>query len=390
MLRREDKFYIQILKDFIHGDKTTLVENIDFKIIIDYGKTQNTNGIVFYQCKDFIPKEYLASANSYYASEIYAYGIQTNLTRTITNKLKENEIDHFVIKGPVVSKYYPINALRTMGDSDIVVKEKDLAKACDIMLELGYKEENSEKEIAFFKDGKEVEIHTHLIYPSKKRSNEEIELCDRCWNYVKDNNLDETFHFMYLLLHLKKHLYGIGIGIRQFVDLALMMKNCQIDYAFIDQEFTKLNLLKFKNVTLSLISKWFDVGSQLVEISDEFYEEATLKILKNGVHGFDNQDNKLNDTFMSMSGKDNKLDGRGKGHYLSEMFFPKYEVMIKMEKYQFLKDRKYLLPIAWVYRFILSLINNKAFKQIKETLTNSFFLNSEMKKRQKERDNWGL
>lgn len=390
MLSKEDLFYIQILKDFIHKNKTELKEDIDFLKILEYARIQNTNGIVFYQCKDIMPKEYLSGISTLYAAEIYAYGTQISLTNQITEKFKENNIDYFVFKGPIVSSYYPVASLRTMGDSDIMVHENDLDRACQIMIDLGYKQEESDKEKAFFKNGKEVEIHTHMLYPSKNRGIEEMYLCDKCWDYVKDNTLDETFHFTYLLLHIRKHLFGIGVGIRPFLDLAVIMNKTNINFEFIDKEFEKLNLTQFKNVVLSMISKWFDVGEVTTNLTVDFFEEETKKILKNGSHGHANKENKTNKTFMMISGKENQINIKNRLRYLKEIFFPNYTSMLKMKNYKFLRNKKYLLPIAWLYRFILSLINNKAIKVLKNSFNSIFLSNKKMNAKQKSRDNWGL
>ena len=195
---------------------------------------------------------------------------------------------------------------------------------------------------------------------------------------------------MYLLLHIKKHLFGIGVGIRQFLDLAIIMNSTNIDFAFIEKEFEKLGLVKYMQVVLTMIYKWFNIGSELIAISDEFYENQTLEILKNGVHGKDNEENKLNSAFKRLSNKDNKLSFKNRINYIKEKVFPSYDSLLKQDKYKFIEKKKYLLPVAWFYRFILSIVNNRAINEIKELITSAFLSKKIMDKKKEARDSWGI
>jgi len=82
-MKKEELYYIQILKDHLHKNKTEYIEGLDWDELYKISSTQNTNGIVFSQCKSFIPEDYFNKFNNLFLSEIYNYGIRKNYTDEI-------------------------------------------------------------------------------------------------------------------------------------------------------------------------------------------------------------------------------------------------------------------------------------------------------------------
>ncbi len=389
-MKKEVNFYISILADFLNERKTEPVNEIDWKLLCDYALSQNTNGIVYYQCKDFIIEPYRSALMKNYMAEIYAYGNRMNLTREIEKAFNDNNVTYCLVKGPVVAANYPIPALRTMGDSDFVVNDKTKEKAYSLMEELGYELKFSLNERAYFKNHLEFEVHHSLTYELDE-DNLETKFCQRVWDYVKDNKLDSSYHFIFLLLHLKKHLITEGVGFRQFMDLAVEIKKSELDWDFINEEVEKMNLTKFMNVCLSLTYRWFDIKAEreIIPVEEEFFNESTLKILNNGVHGFDDEDNMATPAFKAMS-RDGDVNTFSKIKYMLQLYFPPFEYFRNDVNYEFLRKRPYLLPCAWIYRFYLSLKNNNAMTEIKRSLKGLFMSKKEIDRRKSNNDNWGL
>jgi len=389
-MNNDIKFYINVLSDFINERKTKPTENIDWEKIKEYAYNHNTNGIVFYQCRDFMPKEIYVHFNSLYMAEIYSYGKRINLTRSISDSFIKNNITYCLLKGTIVSSNYPIPALRTMGDSDFLVKQENIEKAYKLMDELGFTLEASLNERAYYKNNLEFEIHYSLNY-EKDISDSEIDFYNSAFNYINNNVLDKSYHFIFLLLHLKKHLLNAGIGFRQFMDLAVEIKKSDLDWNFIYKEIDKMNLTKFMNTCLFLTYEWFGIKNdrEIVSLDKSFIEEATLKILKNGVQGFSDKENNENTAFNKISdGK--KVNFFSKTKYIMELYFPSYDYFKNDVNYRFLQNKKYLLPIAWIYRFYLSIKNNNALFEIKRSIKGIFMSKKEIEKRKSNKDNWGL
>ena len=109
---------IQILKDHIHGKESKVCVT---EALLEAAKRHQVEGIVFYQTKvDFLEKAYYAA--------VY-YDIQRRaLYKEIQNMLMDNKIQYFSVKGLAIADYYPMPALRTMGNIDLVVKDKENVK----------------------------------------------------------------------------------------------------------------------------------------------------------------------------------------------------------------------------------------------------------------------
>jgi len=391
-MSKEELFYIQTLKDFIHGNKTTVVNDLNWQDINSLAISQNTNGIVFYQCKDFIPKEYLNQFNSLYMSELYNYGMRVNYTNEIKNAFENNNIDYFLVKGLELSKYYSIPALRTMGDSDFIVKDELKEKAYSLVEGLGYSIYDGGNEKIYYKNKIEVEIHHKLLYADDANKKEEVEFFEDMFDHVQNNKLDPSYHFIFLIFHLKKHILRMGCGFRQFMDLAIIAKNEKLNWNYINDSLNKLNLLKFKNVSMSLVYKWFDYKFEdsLLDLDDDFYEQTTLNILKNGVHGWDNEENDLNLAALSLNNTKDQSSVKQKVSYLFMRYFPSYDKLRNNSTYSFVNNKPYLLPVAWLYRFYLSIKNKKAAREVFKTFKGVSISKQEANKRLNTLEKWGL
>ena len=73
-MTREDRFFIKILSDHINKkptDKPAI--DIDWTAISHLSRTHQVDGIVYMQCKDFIPTELKAFLERGYSSALYHY-----------------------------------------------------------------------------------------------------------------------------------------------------------------------------------------------------------------------------------------------------------------------------------------------------------------------------
>jgi hypothetical protein len=90
---------------------------------------------------DNIPKDILASFREAYYLNIFRNARYYQKLSEIISHLHENEIEVIVLKGAYLAKtVYESDALRFIGDMDLMVKSADLAKTQNILLQLGYKQ----------------------------------------------------------------------------------------------------------------------------------------------------------------------------------------------------------------------------------------------------------
>ena len=345
----QDKL-LKILKDFIYREKTVL--EIDDKVI-NLAKNQMVGGIVYYQTNTNILK-------NDYLNGLYTYCNRKKIEKEIFNALKKENIQFFLFKGTRIAEYYPVKALRSMSDSDIMVHAEDLERAGKVLEDLGFdKQSGGDIEWVYLKDKYQLELHCHLLYEVDFLNSEKsINLMEKCWGYVHSNELDWNFHFIYLILHIKKHILYSGIGIRQFLDLAIIQYQTELNYKWIRQKLEEIDLFTFAKVVLSLNEAWFGVVSPFEkENVEESYEIITDKILGGSVFG-DFEEENQNRAVNKLNNGEKVFTLKG----LISSIFLKYDQIITIKRYSYVKNRKYLLWIAWIHRWLYSLKNIKSLK----------------------------
>ena len=235
----------------------------------------------------------------------------------------------------------------------------------------------------------ELELHDRLIYSKSITRIKHEELFMDFWNYVHNNSLNWNYHLVFLLLHLRNHLINYGVGFRQFLDIAVVTKNnSDLDWIWIEDRLVNLDLIEFSRIVFALNETWFDVKSPIKGIIDSsFFDIATNQVFSNGVFGFENDDNKGN---MSVN-----VAHKCKHAKLSMLVtairkvFPNYNEMVSVSKYSFIEGKKWLLPIAWIYR-IINGAKKSVFSRNVNIVKNSFITNKSIRKREDYLKHWRL
>lgn len=362
-MTKEQSFFLQVLSDHLNGRQTNPQENIDWSVIMTLTQNHQVNGIVYWQCKDFLPDELGKRLRNKYFSELYFYYNREALFKQVKQAFSAAQIPFYTVKGLAVAQYYPIPALRTMGDCDIVVHTEDKEKANSVLISLGYENQSkAAKEWVYYKNNLEFELHDHLLYDEFGSSKSSRMFTDAsAWKETVNTTdgtryeLNWSFHFAFLLLHLKKHIIHYGVGFRQFMDLAVVLQHCDLDWAWLRETMIELELLDFALVCLALLRRWFGIVCPVESkvLDEAFYEVSTEQIIKNGVFGFDNKTNSKNAAINTIIWRCGPL-WWVRVKVLLRSAFPTYQDMRYVPYYSFVNRRPWLLPAAWIYRFFRS------------------------------------
>lgn len=147
-------------------------------------------------------------------------------------KLSDCGLRSAVLKGQGVASLYdePLRALRQSGDIDLWV-DASKEKVVELARKTGSKDKVSYLHIGanFFNDT-EVELHyrpTYMRNPFHNKGMQEFcELHKQDW--ITHDRLvvpSEEFNVVYLLSHIYRHLFGMGIGMRQIMDYYFVLVN---------------------------------------------------------------------------------------------------------------------------------------------------------------------
>lgn len=392
-MSQEQYLFIRILADFLSGKKTNPDTDVDWLKILQMAKIHQVQGIVYYQCKNLLPDNICKTLEEAYLSTTYYYVNRKALMGEISRTFNQSELPFFCVKGYEVARYYPIPALRTMGDCDIVVHRIDVPRAVQLLQQLGFtgSETITLQQWGCNKNGMHFEIHNKLVQEGEYATQDQIKFFNNFDLYLKDDVLDPNFHFLYLLMHLRKHFLNRGVGIRQFMDLAVMIKNNdQLNWAWIEDKLDCIDLLRFAHVCYALVEMWFDVKAPVKYASADqaFVDQITLKILADGVFGFDNEDNKKADAHTALIVSRGPLWLRRIKLILQSVFL-NYEIMRGYPGCGFIDGRPWLLPVAWIKRFVV-LISEKDKSGVVNVVNNSLIPKEELREREEILEKMGV
>lgn len=134
-----------------------------------------------------------------------------------------------VSKNCSLSRYYPQPDLRRLGDVDILVRKQDLDRAKALVTELGYIEHEAEHDfhIGYRRQDAYVELHYHVtrlpdsvgglatqaIIEHFLDAPQQVSVCGHTFPA-----LQEEHQALSLILHMIRHMFHEGIGLRQLCD----------------------------------------------------------------------------------------------------------------------------------------------------------------------------
>jgi hypothetical protein len=116
---------------------------LEWDVLLRSAIKQGIAALLYQRVKnlDSIPKDILATlSKAYYTNLLRNFSYYQELSEII-KQLHDNEIEVIVLKGAYLAKtVYESDALRFIGDMDLMVKPADLSKTQNLLLQLGYKQ----------------------------------------------------------------------------------------------------------------------------------------------------------------------------------------------------------------------------------------------------------
>lgn len=279
----------------------------------------------------------------------------------LCDTLEKGKIQFVPLKGAVLRKYYPEEWMRTSCDIDVLVHYDDLERTIYLLLQdLQYEvEERTPHDISLFSPrGICVELHFDLV--EEGRANNANVILKTVWDNVLLHGdskylykMNDAFFYFYHIAHMAKHFESGGCGIRPFIDLWILDRMVGIDKKKRDELLCKGGLIKFANVSRTMVEVWFERREP-----DEISSRLQEFILHGGVYG-----SAENRVVIQQKKKGGKI-----GYIASRIFIP----YSKLKKYYpILEKHRWLTPVMQVRRWFMLLKPNVAQMAKKEIATNS-------------------
>lgn len=260
-MRNIDKNYFEFIKFSVNQDYpfTDSVESINWEDLYRFSKEQSIIGI----CFDGIQKLDAKVSQQINKHLLYRWIAANHHIEIVNNHLNstlcdlvqiflDNSIKYCVFKGQTIAALYPNSLSRICGDIDFYCPAIDYAKAQKVLKQkLSVEIEHSEiadKHDTFVFNGVRCEMHFRLeTFGSHKHQVYFDQMIDKALDkssFVTINGfnicvLPANENIILTFKHLFNHLLVEGVGLRQFCDLMILIKN---KYKEIDVEQLALSL----------------------------------------------------------------------------------------------------------------------------------------------------
>lgn len=278
--------------------------------------------------------------------------------------LEEKEIHAITIKGVALKALYPQPDLRTMSDADILVEENRFEEACQVLLEQGYVLDEEEPGVKVFQgpDGLRVELHFRLfdqtsygflsrldeaaLFPHACARKEEVYM-GQAWVFPPAQ------HLLFMLCHIAKHVITTGFGLRQTMDFIVFSKRYDevLDWEWFWKQARNLGLEGLARATLHVGEKYFSLGDgcwkkDAPQSSDEATEGLLADVMDSGVFGSRTQE-RVHSAAVVYRAYETQDGDSGR---ILRALFPSAATL--KAPYLYARDHHWLLPAAWIHRWI--------------------------------------
>lgn len=192
---------------------------------------------------------------------------QVNDIVLLSRFLSDRNFDSCIIKGQALSLYYPSDIVRTPGDIDIWVMHKD-----DVLKDLNSRRHKiidlCHEFVGFRRvfyhhtdfpiKGRDIEIHFTPSWMFSPWHNARLQkFYEREWqhkrlvaNFYSPSPEMDTIH---ILLHIYRHLFDEGIGLRQVIDYYFVLKNSVVDKERVLCVMKSIGLIKFAGAMMWIL-----------------------------------------------------------------------------------------------------------------------------------------
>lgn len=365
-----EKQFIDLLSDSIRNEVCKKkYDNVDWNELINLSRKHKIEGLIYSALnKSRLLENIDEDKVKDLKKEVFFTGVTqiSNMSKLekVFNEFSKENVPVIVLKGLVVREYYPQPEQRSMSDADIFVKAKDLNKSKKILIDLGYTEIDAEAShhIKYIKSGYPmIELHWHVM--KRDGFSDELDLFeDDIWDRTievkvkgaKVLSLGYEDLALHLCMHMAAHLAASGFGVRQIVDLVLLVekKGHLIDWTLFINKAEEFGFKKFIIIMFKICNILFsmDIPKEMAvyKIDDEeMFESLISTIFDGGVYGKkDMASNFANQVAFNYKGKDSNATIGAIRRYF-RFIFPSIETM--SDKYSYARKIRILTPIAWIH-----------------------------------------
>ncbi len=362
------KLLLKIMGAVLFGGEAPEIEAQNIEPLLKESKAQTVFPLVFSAIENQVEN---AMCSEQYAE--YSQLFFTSITAGVCNfaehgelhkLMTDNDISYVTIKGISSAMYYDSPSLRSAGDVDILVYERDFERTGQLLESIGFVKENDDDgdiHTAYRRPPISIwELHKKVNGIPKNDIGEIISKeIDEVVGKAVLENIDGTscmvpckfHHGLIMLLHLVSHLTSEGVGLRHLCDWVVFVSSMN------DKEFTTIfesklkeyGLWKFAQILTLLgvrylnapMRNWIDISQ-----SDDVLEALMEDILNGGNFGFKDMNRYREIKYIS-----DREDGTVKHDGIISQGFKTLNRKV-YDRFQVVDKYRVLLPIGWVLEIL--------------------------------------
>lgn len=232
ILSDEQQLMFALLKKSLWDVSFELISSANFQLLPHIAKEQGVASFVYDGARragipipDIIGQQW----KNHITASMFQNERLLSAQNAVIRCFEQAHIPVAVLKGSSIARYYSQPELRALGDIDILVKKTDICTARELLLQNGYKEEEYKHgfHIGFSKNGVTIELHEQVTaFPDTPGGQEAQKIADGFLDNLDVGSvsgydfpvLSRSNQAMSLLLHMVRHMFEGGIGLRQLCD----------------------------------------------------------------------------------------------------------------------------------------------------------------------------
>ena len=378
MYKDEHKILLALLQKSLWGHKYENIIPIDWESVSRIAKEQGVTSFIYDGTKNSgrkVPDEIRQS----WKNHIFASAFQNERLLVAQNAVvyafKQANIPVAVLKGSSVARYYPHPELRALGDIDFLINKSDICSAKELLLREGYKESELEHDFhtAFSKNGVCIELHEQVtVFPDTpggqaahevaKGFLERLDIGSMCgYDFPVLSRADQALS---LLLHMVRHMFEGGIGLRQLCDWMVFVAAEGSRFADdVCPILKQCGLLEFAEISSKTCVRYLGLAPSFCSWSSEV-DEKICELFIDSVFSGGNMGSADADAMGSLF-TDEKSMGDDTSPLIS--FMRKINRVI-YKRFPFVERFKLLLPVFWLYLPIRYLARSATGRRPKKSL----------------------
>lgn len=342
-MTQESKLLIGALGWAVAGKTPALSTDVEWKHFLFLARRHMLEPLVYDGLRkagvwDQVPEAFQKLLAGAYMQAVYQDSQREYVKARLQEKLTEENIAHIFLKGSCLKDSYPVPALRTMCDMDVLVYTKDYKAIDRVAAGLGGQRRNGDgnHKNYSFPGGVSVEFHPNLLHHATPVGTQ----INPGWQYAIGDTcaMELTPEGFYLntLCHLANHFVAGGVGVRFVLDVWVNrhLRRPAFDRTLVEKELESFGLLDFARKSEDLAELWFGEGE-----TSPLLDELGEYILTSGSHGTSDRA-MLNAVSLSPGGSRFSA-------LMKKAFYPRAELE---DRFPWCRGKPLLLPVAWCAR----------------------------------------